>query len=73
MSAQTLSSTSWPVGRWTATLSVTAAEDNGPRAVLIEWSPCVPDRLTSAEVSQYRRGRDAALKRLGVNALVIET
>lgn len=55
---------SWPVGTWTATLTVGPLEAGRPVHVLIEWDPAQPARLTSDQLQQYRAGRDAALREL---------
>lgn len=49
------------VGRYTATLSIPAVQPGGAACAVVEWSPCIPDRLSEKELAQYRRGRDAAL------------
>jgi len=63
---------SWRVGKRTATLTVSQAGPNGERSALIEWDGGVPPKLSAAELNEYRRGRDAAFKALGVSALIIE-
>lgn len=51
----------WPVGRYTCTLTL-PADASGAVAVNVEWAPCVPQRLTATELEAYRRGRDDALQ-----------
>ena len=63
---------SWRVGSRTATLTVSQPDINGQRSALIEWDGDVPKKLSPAELEQYRRGRDAAFKALGLSALVVE-
>lgn len=67
---------SWTVGRWRCTLTVPQPAPGQQRAAAVEWEPVLPDRrLTPAEVDQYRRGRDSAMRELaaqlgGVVALI---
>lgn len=51
----------WPVGQFTATLTVPRAARGAPAAAVIEWAPHVPQRLTDAELSEYRAGRARAM------------
>lgn len=37
------------------------ANPSGMVSIHVEWKPRKPERLTAAEVDQYRAGRDAAL------------
>lgn len=68
---------SFPVGRYTATLTVPRAPANGAAiCASMEWAPELPSRLTPAELAQYRQGRDAALREvarvLGLNVGVLD-
>ena len=65
-------SRSWRVGDRTSTLTVSAAGPNGERSAVIEWEPDRPSNLTPPELDEYRRGRNAAFRGLGLSALVIE-
>jgi hypothetical protein len=53
------------------------AFDPASKSISSEWTPTEPERLTDAELKQYRAGRNALLseigKALGGNVLVIET
>ena len=51
---------SFRVGRYTCTLTAT---DEGP--LTMNWKPKWPSRLTPDEMDQYRKGRDALLKKTG--------
>lgn len=63
----------WKVGPWTATLTVPAPRKGELLSAVIEWDPSMPDRaLTSAERTQYRAGRDAAIASLGLRTLVVD-
>lgn len=66
----------WQVGKRTATLSAPRPKRGAVQAALIEWEPNVPDRLTDAELQQYRVGRDQALadlaQQLGITVAVLE-
>jgi hypothetical protein len=64
MSTEAAFSRTWPVGRYTATLSSPAPVRGETRAAVVEWSPAMPRRLTADELAQYRAGRDAALAAL---------
>lgn len=48
----------------------------GPVGFTCEWDPGLPDRLTEAEMRNYRQGRHALLEavsaRLGGSVLVVE-
>lgn len=77
MSAETpLAVRSWRVGKYTVEMTVPRPEPGRPSAVAMEWAPHMPERLTTSEIAQYRRGRDAALAELaeilGGNVAVIE-
>lgn len=63
---------SWPVGRYTCTLTAPQPKRGAVHTVVIEWSPEQPKRLTHAEIEQYREGRDAAFLALGLNVLILE-
>lgn len=62
---------SWPVGRYTATLTVPPLA-SGVLHALIEWAPHIPNDLTTTELEAYRRGRNAALAELGLTALILD-
>lgn len=68
--------TSWPVGRYVATLTMPRTTAGAVASAVIEWQPAVPSGLTRAELKQYREGRDAALQEvarvLGLRIGVIE-
>lgn len=77
MSAEAAFTRSWPVGRYTATLTSPKARDPGAvRSACVEWQPSMPLRLTPEEMRVYRAGRDAALSDLarefGINLAVID-
>lgn len=61
MSASATFTRTWPVGRYTATLSL-PADPAGPLALDVSWQPRVPKRLTAAELAAYRAGRNEALQ-----------
>lgn len=62
----------FPVGKFTARLSVQRPKKGVMTSCVIEWTPHIPQRLSAAEIEQYRAGRDAALSELGVTTLVVE-
>jgi hypothetical protein len=67
MSAEAVAvSRTFQVGRYTATVSLPRLPVGGTGCAVIGWSPCMPDRLSPAELEQYRRGRDAAIHALGL-------
>jgi hypothetical protein len=73
MSAETVAvARSWTVGKYICTLTVPRPRPGAAVACSIEWEPEQPRRLTEAEIAEYRAGRNAALKALGVRALVVE-
>jgi hypothetical protein len=63
---------SFSVGRYTVTLTVPTLKAGVAAAVVVEWTPELPERLTAAEVAEYVRGRNAVLVALGLPVLVIE-
>lgn len=67
---------SWTVGKRTVTLTAPHPQPGKPVCIAMEWEPEPPRRLSSAEWSEYRTGRDAALKELceelGLRGLVVE-
>lgn len=63
MSAEAAFTRTWSVGARRATLSAPRRLTD-PAQLLIEWEPSRPDRLSADELSEYRRGRDAALAEL---------
>lgn len=60
MSASAAFTRTWPVGRYTCTLSL-PADAAGAVSIDVEWHPAMPERLTAAELEQYRRGRNDAV------------
>ncbi len=64
---------SWPVGRYTATMTVQQPKPGKPVMAVVEWEPEAPKGLSSEEFKQYRAGRNAAFNAMGLTALVIET
>ena len=76
MSAETGISRSWPVGRYTCTLTMLRPKRGGLGHVVIEWEPQMPDRLTDAEIAEYRAGRNKAVSELagelGGNLAVVD-
>lgn len=62
----------WSVGGYTCTLTVPRGEPGSAQSASMEWSPSLPSRLTTDELAEYRRGRDAAFRSLGINVLVLE-
>jgi len=40
--------------------------------VAAEWTPDMPRALSASEWKQYRAGRNAAIRQLGMRALIIE-
>jgi hypothetical protein len=69
-------SRSFRVGRYTCTLSTPRPERGAVLAMVAEWSPHVPTRLSSTELRAYRAGRDAFVAELaaqiGGTAAVVE-
>ena len=63
---------SWSIGRFTATVTMAKPRPGQIASAVIEWSPHPPPHLTVEEIEQYRAGRDAAIKALGLCALVVE-
>jgi hypothetical protein len=55
------------VGRFTCELAL-----RPDRQLEAKWTPDVPRKLSKKEWQQYRAGRDAFLKKLGVSVMVIE-
>jgi hypothetical protein len=53
-------------------LTVSRLDVSGQRTALIEWDGEVPKKLSPAELEQYRRGRNEALRELGLSVLVLE-
>ncbi len=60
MSATTAFIRTWPVERYTATLTM-PMRPIGAACMTIEWEPRMPRRLTRDELRQYQAGRDTAL------------
>lgn len=69
-------SQSWPVGPYTATLTVPTLRPGSALSACIEWAPYTPGQLPADHLAQYRAGRDAAFaamsRRLGIRAAVVE-
>jgi len=67
---------SFRVGRFTCTFSAARSTTGAPACAVVEWTPHLPDRLSQAELAQYRLGRDTAAAEiaaaLGGAALVVE-
>jgi len=56
---------SWRVGEHhTVTLVVAALRPGTAVTARTTWSPPMPLQLTAAELAEFRRGRDAALREL---------
>lgn len=66
---------SWPVGKYSVTMTIPRT-GSGVLAASVEWEPHLPKRLTEAELQQYRAGRDAALvemaAELGITVGLVE-
>jgi hypothetical protein len=60
------------VGRYTVTLTVPKPQAGTVQGMVAEWHPDVPERLTDAELAQYRAGHNAALAELGARTLAVE-
>ncbi len=64
------------VGRFECTLTFPQTARSSVLAMSAEWSPSMPERLTTAELKQYRVGRNAAIEELativGANVAVVE-
>ncbi len=57
MSAESLFTHTWQVGRWKVTLSVPPIAPGFVRHAVCEWDPAVPGRpLTASEQRQYEAG-----------------
>lgn len=72
-------STTFRVGRFTCAMSLDldGLPARGQAAALVmNWTPCVPGKLSKDEIAQYRRGRDAFMgevaKAIGGSVLVAE-
>lgn len=67
---------SWPVGRFTCTMTVPRPDPHGVVHAVAEWTPTEPTRLTTEEWRQYRAGRNRALAEisaeLGLSIAVLE-
>lgn len=76
MSAELAFSRTWRVGKYRATLSCPKPRPGVTASAVIEWEPSVPQRLTPAEATEYRSGRDSALaalaQALGITVAVID-
>lgn len=55
---------SWQVGAHTVTLTIPRPVAGETKTAAFEWSPAKPQRLSTAELGQYRAGRDAAITEL---------
>lgn len=64
------------VGKFKVVMSFPKPERGRAGAIVMEWSPYTPKRLTPAELEQYRQGRDAAVAELaeatGMTTMVVE-
>ena len=64
------------VGRFTCTMTFPRPKPGAAVHLAAEWSPRVPQRLSSSELRAYRAGRDAALaevaRLLGGTVAVLE-
>lgn len=58
--AQAFSRT-WSVGKFRATLSCPRPRPGVTASAVVLWEPAIPQRLTPAEVAEYRAGRDSAV------------
>lgn len=66
----------WTVGDYRCTLTAPKVKAGELASFSIEWSPTQPKRLSTSDIHEYRRGRDAALRalarELGVRVAVLE-
>ncbi len=76
MSAELAVTRSWPVGRYTATLSTPRPKAGACLAAAVEWAPSTPDRLSASELAAYLAGRNVALRdlarELGITVAVVD-
>jgi hypothetical protein len=72
MSAEAAFTSTWRVGRYTATLSMPKPRPGQVASAVIEWQPHVPHDLNPDEQRAYRAGRDKALAALGMRTVVID-
>lgn len=55
----------WNVGkRYRVTLTIPRLSDGTLAAAVCEWEPSMPQGLTTQELRDYERGRDAAVREL---------
>lgn len=69
-------SRSWSVGQFTATLTIARPEPGRLASAVVEWEPARPERLSDAELADYTRGRNLAIRELsqslGLRTLVLD-
>ena len=70
MSAESAFTRSWRVGAYLATLSCPRPHPGATAFACIEWEPSIPQRMTPAEVTEYRVGRDSALAELAEEMVI---
>ncbi|MBP5992244.1 MAG: hypothetical protein KA766_19775 [Piscinibacter sp.] len=64
---------SWSVGdRYTVTMTMPPIRRGQVLSASIEWAPEYPERLTPHEMAEYRRGRNEAIRSLGLRAVVVD-
>jgi hypothetical protein len=76
MTAEAGFTRSWPVGRYTATLTAQRPKPGSTASAVIEWAPNLPRKLTCDEIEDYRAGRHKALVELtqafGISVGIVE-
>lgn len=76
MSAEAAFTRTWRVGAYRATLSCPRPRPGVAASACIEWEPAIPQRMTPAEVTEYRAGRASALadlaRELRVSVAVVD-
>jgi hypothetical protein len=76
MSAIAAISRTWNVGEFTCTLSLSRPSPGHPPSACCDWEPATPERLTAAEMAEYRKGRNLAVlalsAELGISTLVVD-
>lgn len=67
---------SWAVGHRLVTMTAQKPAAGGVQSVAVEWQPDMPERLTAAELAEYRTGRNRAVREFaehfGRKAVVVE-
>jgi hypothetical protein len=67
---------SFRVGRHTVTVTIQRPRAGAVVAMVTEWQPNMPSRLSDAQLKAYRRGRDEAVAmlaaRTGIEIAVVE-